>query len=114
MSSSGGYQHVNPYNVHLPRPADTEDSSDLLLASIRDELRDCIAREDLRQGVCTAINHLGKYHILYGMKYSLEDHLLFLRAAYQLMITPNLYVLNLDKACKTFMHLAKKKHLIGE
>jgi proteasome activator subunit 4 len=58
------------------------------------------------------MTNLQKYIALYGCKFTLEDHVWFIKVLYGLLTTPNVDPLNIEKYGKLLISMVKKKYLL--
>ena len=107
------FQRTNPYNKFLPYSSDLEQDADKYLEEIKVNVKAILSKSEL---VMTHLDkwmtNLQKYIALYGLRFSLEDHVWFIKGAYALVVTPNVDPLSLEKFGKILISLVKKKYLL--
>ena len=75
------FQRENPYNKFLPYVSDLDSDSEKYLTEIKSNLKSCLKpRVDLIQTEKWMTN-LQKYIALYGCKFTLEDHVWFIKVS---------------------------------
>lgn len=108
------FQRINPYNQFLPYASDLNQDADNYLHEIKTHLRHCLQKSslDLHQ-LDKWLTNLQKYIALYGLRFSLEDHVWLVKFLYGLLTdTQNIDPLNLEKFGKLYISLVKKKYLL--
>ena len=99
------FQRKNPYNDFLPYKVDVEQDADKYLLEIKTNLKSCLqSRLDLFK-VDKWITNLQKYNVLYGMRFTMEDHVWFVKVLYGLLTGDNIDPLNLEKYAKLLISL---------
>ena len=106
------HQRSNPYNKHLPFAGDVDSDADKFLAEIKDRLREAIRKNDLRGDASKWLFNLHKYVLLYGLRFSKEDHVWFARVAYEVFTTNGMDPVSLESIAKLLVSLLKKKYLL--
>ena len=97
------FQKTNAYNRFLPFSSTAlEADADRFLAEIKVNLRRSVTSGDLgRGGAIKWINNLYKYTVLYGLRLTKEDHVFFIKVAFQLFCTKDLDSISLDEVKHT-------------
>lgn len=107
------FQRTNPYNKFLPYSSDLEQDADKYLDEIKLNFKAILSKSKLvMTNLDKWMTNLQKYIALYGLRFSLEDHVWFIKAAYALVVTSNVDPLSLEKFCKILISLVKKKYLL--
>ncbi|XP_039314531.1 proteasome activator complex subunit 4 isoform X3 [Solenopsis invicta] len=101
------------YNKLLPYANELDAESHLWLAEIKGNLGRAIMLRELTPGCVFWTNRLNLYIELYGMKFSKEDHIAFVKLMYELVTIPNLDLNLINKFSDTLVLLLKKKKLIS-
>ena len=106
------FQRQNPYNKFLPYVSDLDEDAEKYLSEIKSSLKSCLKPKiDLGQTEKWMTN-LQKYIALYGFKFTLEDHVWFIKVLFGLLTTPNVDPLNIEKFGKLLISMVKKKYLL--
>jgi proteasome activator subunit 4 len=109
------FQRKNPYNKFLPYASDLEDDADKYLSEVISDLKRCLTETRPKLNiteVTKCLTKLQKYQALHGMRYTLDDHLFFIKTCYGLFCTDNVSPLDLIKYGEILVSLVKKKYLI--
>ncbi|XP_043684421.1 proteasome activator complex subunit 4B-like isoform X1 [Vespula pensylvanica] len=107
------YQKELIYNKLLPYAKDLENESQVLLSEIKGNLGRAIMYREMQPGCSFWTTRLCKYIKIYGMKFSKEDHIYFIKLMYELIIIPNLDPFLINKFGSTLILLLKKKELLS-
>lgn len=113
------FQRINPYNRFLPFAEDVDADADKYLAEIKSNLSRTIHDNRVSHSAGQAdstvkwIVNLHKYVILYGLRFTKEDHVFFIKVIFELLLLPNVSVVVLDKFAKVLVALLKKKYLLS-
>jgi len=105
------FQHPNVYNSRLPHSNLLGADAERYLAEIKDNLSRSVLDQDINKSVVWVIN-LHKYVILYGLRFTLDDHVYLIKVLYGLLTTKNIDPVSLDKFAKVLFALLKKKYLV--
>lgn len=106
-------QRESVYCKLLPYADELDDESVRMLSEIKANLGRAVMLREMRPGCGIWTTRLSKYVKLYGMKFSKEDHLTFIRLMYQLVTIPNLEPWLVSKFAQALIILLKKKELIS-
>lgn len=101
------------YNKFLPYTNELDAESRIWLAEIKGNLGRAVMLRELIPGCVFWSSKLNLYMELYGMKFSKEDHITFIKLMYELVTIPNLNPNLVKKFSTTLMLLLKKKKLIS-
>ncbi|KAL0124071.1 hypothetical protein PUN28_006100 [Cardiocondyla obscurior] len=101
------------YNKFLPYASELDAESQAWLAEIKGNLARAVMLRELTPGCIYWLGELYLYIELYGMKFSKEDHIAFVKLVYELVIIPNLDPRLANKFFTTLILLLKKKRLIS-
>jgi len=106
-------QKETPYNKLLPYSAQLDDESQEMLKDIKGQLGKCVMLKELKPGCIVWCLRLQKYIQMFGLKFSKEDHILFIKLIYEILTIPNLepHLIFRFSTCLTW--LLKKKELIS-
>jgi len=104
-------QHPNVYNSRLPDPEGHHRDSERYLAEVKAGLARAVTESSSEQAVVWVVN-LHKYIILYGLKFTLGEHVHLIRVVFGLLTTPHTEPTALDKHAKVLTALLKKKYLV--
>ncbi|XP_058447896.1 proteasome activator complex subunit 4A-like isoform X2 [Malaya genurostris] len=95
-------------NKFLPYADRLDDESQVLLENIKNNLGKAAAMREITPGVSIYVSRLSKYIKLYGMKFSKEDHIKFVKLLLELITIPNLEPDKVNKFCYTLTTLLRK------
>ncbi|RLU16905.1 hypothetical protein DMN91_010974 [Ooceraea biroi] len=101
------------YNKLLPYTDELDAESRIWLTEIKANLGRAVMLRELKPGCIYWVNMLNVYIELYGMKFSKEDHIAFVKLMYELITIPNLNLELVNKFGTTLVLLLKKKGLIS-
>lgn len=104
-------QHPNPYSKKLPQQDELEKDRQRFLEEIRVKLSSAVVENDIGQ-CCIWVINLHKYIILYGLAFTREEHIFYIKLLYGLLTTKNIDPISLDKFAKVLFALIKKKFLV--
>ncbi|XP_076166569.1 proteasome activator complex subunit 4 isoform X2 [Ptiloglossa arizonensis] len=107
------FQRKPKYNKLLPYVNDLEAESQALLAEIKANLGRAIILREMQPGCVLWITRLCEYIKIYGMKFSKEDHILFIKLMYELVTIPELESFLVRGFSSALILLLKKKGLIS-
>jgi len=105
-------QRENIYNRKLPHSASLDADSQRYLQEIKLNLSQSILNNDIDKGADDWVRNLHKYIIMYGLKFSKEDHIFFIKVIFGLMTTKHVCSLALHTFAKVLHVLMKKKYLV--
>ncbi|KAL6256285.1 hypothetical protein P5V15_012401 [Pogonomyrmex californicus] len=100
------------YNKFLPYADELEAESQMCLAEIKENLGRAVMLRELKPGCVCWVTRLNLYTQLYGMKFSKEDHIAFVKLMYELVTIPKLEANLFNKFGNVLVTLLKKKKLI--
>uniref|UniRef100_A0A4W3GV83 Proteasome activator subunit 4b n=1 Tax=Callorhinchus milii TaxID=7868 RepID=A0A4W3GV83_CALMI len=101
------------YNELLPYWERLDSESNAILASIKANLGRAVQLRELWPGVLFWTRKLSTYIRLYGRKFSKEDHVLFVKLLYELVIMPKLEISMMQGFARLLISLLKKKELLS-
>merc|ERR1712013_547208 len=100
------------YNKHLPyHDRLTQEATDFL-AQIKYNIGRAVLLREINPGLLVWCNHLHKYIRGYGNYFSKEDHIIFIKLLYQLLVIPNLEAQFVKSFCYVLHKLIKKRELL--
>ena len=100
------------YNSNLPYAEKLDSESEYALTVIKTNLAKVVLQGELRTGLTYWANQLTRYIRLYGLKFSAEDHILFIKLLYEVIIIPDLECVLVDCLCSALLKLLKKRELL--
>jgi len=109
----GDYQKELLYNHYLPYTSQLDHDSSTWLAQIKMNLSHAVLMRELRPGVVTWMSRLTAYVNLYGFKFSKEDHVHFIKLAWELFITPDMEPRLMEVFARVLLCLLKKRSLLS-
>lgn len=95
-------------NKFLPYADRLDDESQAMLENIKNNLGKAAAMREITPGVSIYVSRLMKYIKLYGMKFSKEDHIKFVKLLLELISIPNLEPDKVNKFCYAITSLLRK------
>ena len=101
------------YNSNLPYSEHLDNESEYALTVIKTNLSKVVLQGELRTGVTYWANQLTRYIRLYGLKFSAEDHVLFIKLLYEVVIIPDLECVIVECLCTALLKLLKKRELLN-
>ena len=107
------HQRSNPYNKHLPFAGDVDSDADKFLSEIQDRLKEAVRKNDLRGEATKWLFNLHKYVLLFGLRFSKEEHVWFARLAFEVFTTEGMDPVTLETIAKLLVSLLKKKYLLS-
>ena len=107
------YQKELIYNKLLPYVDDLEAESQALLAVIKANLGRAVMLREMQPGCVVWVSRLCLYIKIYGMKFSKEDHIIFVKLMYELVTIPKLEPYLVSTFSFTLILLLEKKGLIS-
>ena len=106
------YQRELLYNHYLPYADSLDSESNAWLDEIKENLSRAVLLRELRPGVVTWMSRLTAYVNLYGLKFSKEDHIKFVRLAWELLISPDMEPRLMEVFTRVLLCLLKKRSLL--
>ncbi|KAG7204017.1 hypothetical protein KM043_001879 [Ampulex compressa] len=97
----------------LPYHQDLETESEALLAQIKGHLGQAVLLREIEPGFHTWMVRLRSYIRLYGLRFSKEDHILFIKLIYELITAPNLDTCMIQIDPSLLIELLKRQELIS-
>lgn len=94
-------------NKYLPYADHLDDESQLALEQLKEYLAKAVALREMTPSVSTAMARLLMYIKLYGLKFSKEDHIKFIKLILALIELPNLEPAKLNKLCIVLSQLLR-------
>ena len=101
------------YNSSLPYTENLDSESTYALTVIKTNLSKVVLQGELRTGLTFWAVQLNKYIILYGLKFSAEDHILFIKLLFEVIMIPDLECFLVDCICDILLKLLQKKELLN-
>ncbi|KAG8223216.1 hypothetical protein J437_LFUL003567 [Ladona fulva] len=101
------------YNKLLPYADELDVESNCMLAEIKANLGKCVMLREIQPGCGIWCTQLAKYLKLYGLKFSKEDHITFIKLMYELVTIPDLEPWIVNKFAQVLIILLKKRHLLS-
>ena len=110
-----GYKPQNEvvYNQNLPYSHVLDNESTYALSVIKTNLSKVVLQGELRVGLTYWASQLTRYIRLYGLKFSLQDHKLFIKLLYEAVVIPDLECLLVERLCNVLGKLLKKRELLS-
>ena len=107
-------QHEVVYNSNLPYSVDYLDrESSYALSVIKTNLAKVVLQGELRTGLTYFASQLTRYIRLYGLKFSVEDHVLFTKLLLEAVTIPELECILVERLCNVLIKLLKKRELLS-
>lgn len=94
-------------NKYLPYADQLDDESQLALTQLKEFLAKSVALREITPSVSEAMARLLMYIKLYGLKFSKEDHIKFIKLVLALIELPNLEPAKLNKLCIVLSQLLR-------
>lgn len=94
-------------NKYLPYADQLDDESQIALIQLKEFLAKAVALREITPSVSVAMARLLMYIKLYGLKFSKEDHIKFIKLILALIELPNLEPAKLNKLCIMLSHLLR-------
>ena len=101
------------FNNSLPYSEGLDEESCVFLSEIKLNLSRAVSLRELRPGCVTWIGRLTRYIVLYGLKFSKEDHICFIKLVYELILIPDLEPSLVALFANTLSSLLKKQDLVS-
>ncbi|XP_055613465.1 proteasome activator complex subunit 4B-like isoform X2 [Uranotaenia lowii] len=95
-------------NKFLPYADRLDNESQIMLENIKNNLGKAVAMREITPGVSIYVSRLMKYIKLYGMKFSKEDHIKFVKLLLELICIPNLEPDKVNKFCYAITTMLRK------
>ncbi|XP_054263116.1 proteasome activator complex subunit 4-like [Macrosteles quadrilineatus] len=106
-------QKENSFNKLLPYAEDLDHESQEMLTDIKCQLAKSVLLKELKPGCTVWCLRLQKYIQMFGLKFSKEDHILFIKLIFELLTIPNLEPLLISRFSTCLTWLLKKKELVS-
>uniref|UniRef100_A0A2M4A6A0 Putative proteasome activator complex subunit 4b n=1 Tax=Anopheles triannulatus TaxID=58253 RepID=A0A2M4A6A0_9DIPT len=100
-------------NKFLPYADHLDDESQAMLVTVKNNLGKAVAMRDIGLGAAKAVRQLITYLRLYGMKFSKEDHIKFVKLLLEMLIIPKLDPKMLARISDAIYVLLKKREYIS-
>lgn len=100
------------YNKLLVYSDEIDKESLIYLAEVKTNLGKAVLCRDLRD-ISFWASHLLKYIQLYGRKFSKNDHIIFIKLLFELLIVPDIELSFVNKVCILLKSLLKKTELLS-
>lgn len=94
-------------NKYLPYADQLDDESQIALIQLKEFLAKAVALREISPSVSVAMARLLMYIKLYGLKFSKEDHIKFIKLILALIELPNLEPAKLNKLCIVLSQLLR-------
>uniref|UniRef100_A0A8C5CEE9 Uncharacterized protein n=1 Tax=Gadus morhua TaxID=8049 RepID=A0A8C5CEE9_GADMO len=101
------------YNGLLPYSSRLDQEASELLATIKANLSRAVLVRELWPGAAFWCRHLFSFLKLYGLRFSKEDHVQFIRLLYELVTLPHLEPHVMQSFARLLIQLLKKKELLS-
>ncbi|XP_072293387.1 proteasome activator complex subunit 4A isoform X1 [Eucyclogobius newberryi] len=101
------------YNKFLPYADRLDEESNDVLSKIKGNLARAVQLREIWPGVLFWTRKLSTYMRLYGRKFSKEDHVLFIKLLYELVMIPKLEISMMQGFSRLLINLLKKKELLS-
>ena len=101
------------YNSNLPYADQLDEESSVALAAIKTNLPKVVLQGELPTGLTYWTSQLTRYVRLYGLKFSVDDHVLFVKLLYEIIIIPDLECVLVERLCNALTKLLKKRELLS-
>ena len=106
------FQRQNPYNSFLPYSDEVEVDADRILNQIKANFKNCLKPNlDLVQ-ISKWLDNFQQYLNLYGFRFSVEDHVWFIKIFYGFLISDYVDQPRLDQFGEILVDLTKKDYLL--
>ncbi|KOB72975.1 Proteasome activator complex subunit 4 [Operophtera brumata] len=100
-------------NHLLPYADELDAESTAFLKEVKTNLAQAVMLREMKPGCGVWSSRLMRYIRLYGLKFSKEDHIAFIKLAYELLLIPDLEPTKIHKFGTMFVILAKKRNLVS-
>ncbi|CAH2045535.1 unnamed protein product, partial [Iphiclides podalirius] len=100
-------------NHLLPYASELDEESTKFLEQVKTNLAKAVMLREMKPSCGVWSSRLLKYIRIYGLKFSKEDHIAFIKLAYELVLIPDLEPCKIHKFATLFMMLTKKRYLIS-
>uniref|UniRef100_A0A336KJE2 CSON009560 protein n=1 Tax=Culicoides sonorensis TaxID=179676 RepID=A0A336KJE2_CULSO len=100
-------------NKYLPYADQLDEESNRFLASIKENFAKAVAMREMNPGIGIYATRLHIYIKLYGLKFTKEDHVKFIKLILELLTTPFLEPAKINKLCKVLTSLLKKSQWLS-
>uniref|UniRef100_A0AAX7SGS9 Proteasome activator subunit 4 n=1 Tax=Astatotilapia calliptera TaxID=8154 RepID=A0AAX7SGS9_ASTCA len=101
------------YNKLLPYAGRLDAESNDILSKIKGNLGRAVQLREIWPGVLFWTRKLSTYMRLYGRKFSKEDHVLFIKLLYELVMIPKLEISMMQGLARLLINLLKKRELLS-
>ncbi|XP_053613915.1 proteasome activator complex subunit 4B-like isoform X2 [Plodia interpunctella] len=100
-------------NRLLPYAEELDEESQRFLEQVKTNLAKSVLLREMKPACGVWSSRLMKYIRIFGLKFSKEDHITFIKLAFELALTPDLEPCKIHKFATIFTMLTKKRHLIS-
>ncbi|KAJ2953222.1 hypothetical protein O0L34_g801 [Tuta absoluta] len=100
-------------NRLLPYAAELDEESREFLQQVKTNFAKAVLLREMKPACGVWSSRLMKYIRVYGLKFSKEDHITFIKLAYELVLVPDLEPCKIHKFATMFLMLTKKRHLVS-
>ncbi|GAB6022437.1 hypothetical protein CHUAL_006550 [Chamberlinius hualienensis] len=112
-NGSNGYQKFLIYSKYVPYASSIDKESDKFLAEIKANLGKVVLTRDLKPGCYFWVFQLERYIFQNGHKFKKEDHIIFIKLFYELLVIPDLEFFMIDAIARVLTTLLRKRDLIS-
>ncbi|XP_050354061.1 proteasome activator complex subunit 4-like isoform X2 [Nymphalis io] len=96
----------------LPYADKIDEESTTFLEQVKINLAKAIMLREMKPACGVWSSRLMKYIRIYGLKFGKEDHIAFIKLAYELVLIPDLEPCKINKFATLFIMLTKKRYLL--
>ncbi|XP_058802846.1 proteasome activator complex subunit 4A-like [Phymastichus coffea] len=107
------YQTEIAFNKLLPYSDKLDEEADNLLAYIKENLGRCVITRDINPGCVYWSQMLTEYILLYGLRFTKEEHVVLVKLMYELMTIPKLNSTYVSNFGSILAILLKKKEVLS-
>ncbi|XP_058119346.1 proteasome activator complex subunit 4B-like [Anopheles coustani] len=100
-------------NKFFPYSERLDDESQILLENIKNNLGKAVAMREIGPGAMLSIRNLVTYIKLYGMKFSKEDHVKFVKLMLEMLVIPKLDSDALNRISEAIYYLLRKREWLS-
>nr|XP_026489617.1 proteasome activator complex subunit 4B-like [Vanessa tameamea] len=97
----------------LPYADKIDEESKIFLEQVKTNLAKAVMLREMKPACGVWSSRLMKYIRIYGLKFAKEDHIAFIKLAYELVLIPDLEPSKVHKFATMFTMLTKKRYLLS-
>ncbi|XP_047537196.1 proteasome activator complex subunit 4-like [Vanessa atalanta] len=97
----------------LPYADKIDEESKIFLEQVKTNLAKAVMLREMKPACGVWSSRLMKYIRIYGLKFPKEDHIAFIKLAYELVLIPDLEPCKVHKFATMFIMLTKKRYLLS-